>query len=124
MNLLFDSHAVLWWTTLDERIPARVRSALDAGAMGTVSAVSIWELEIKKALGKLAIEADLSERIVASGFRPLPITFEHGVAAANLPLHHRDPFDRMLVAQARLEGLTLVTGDARLRRYDVAVLWD
>jgi len=124
VSFLLDSHAVVWWTLEVGRLPVRARSALAASDGAMVSAVSIWELEIKKAAGKLALDADLAERVLASGFAPLLISFEHGVEAAKLPLHHRDPFDRMLIAQARLEGLTLVSGDARMRLYDVPVLWD
>ena len=123
MTLLLDSHAVLWFTTEDPRLPRHAIDQLNARG-GTVSAASIWELELKQAAGKLRIDADLAERVLASGFRSLPITFEHAAAAARLPILHRDPFDRMLVAQARLEGLTLVTSDVRIRQYDVPVLWD
>ena len=84
----------------------------------------MWELEIKRAAGKLQLGVNVAEDIQAAGFSPLPISFEHAMAAARLPLHHRDPFDRMLVAQARLEGLTLVTKDVELGRYDVRVLWE
>ena len=124
MNLLLDSHAVVWFTTDDPKLPDRVRVALDTAESAAVSAASIWELEIKQALGRLHIDADLAERVIASGLTPLPITFEHAVAAARLPRHHADPFDRMLVAQARLDGLTLVTGNRHVRQYDVPVLWD
>jgi len=124
VNLLFDSHAALWWATDDPRLPERVRVAIEGGAVGAISAASVWELEIKAASGKLRIDADVSERLLASGFRPLGITFEHGVAAARLPPLHRDPFDRMLVAQAQLEGFVIVTRDGNIRRYGVPVLWD
>ena len=89
-----------------------------------MSAVSIWELEIKRALGRLRAEDDLAERALASGLEPLPVTLEHAVAAGRLPLHHHDPFDRMLVAQARVEGLVLATRDRQLQQYDVRILWD
>lgn len=85
-----------------------------------VSAASVWEIAIKRAKGKLATPENLLERLAE--FRPLPITFAHAQQAGTLPLHHADPFDRMLVAQAQLEGLTLVTGDARIARYQVQVL--
>ena len=124
MTLLLDSHAVVWFSLDDPRLPARVRSTLEADGTGIVSAASIWELEIKRAAGRLELDADLAERVLASGLQGLPITFEHAAAAARLPPHHGDPFGRMLIAQAQLEGLTLVTRDRRIRQYDVPVLWD
>jgi PIN domain nuclease of toxin-antitoxin system len=87
-----------------------------------VSAATIWEIEIKRALGRLTSPAGLIEMIEEAGFEQLPISFEHGLAAGRLPLHHRDPFDRMLVAQARIEGLTLATADAAMALYDVPLL--
>ena len=87
-----------------------------------VSAASIWELAIKEEQGRLRVPPDFLPLIGETGFGALPITLEHGAEAARLPPHHRDPFDRMLVAQARLEGLTLVTADAGLGAYDVRIL--
>jgi PIN domain nuclease of toxin-antitoxin system len=87
-----------------------------------VSAVTPWELEIERASGKLGAPADLLARIDSTGLLELPVSFEHGLVAGRLPLHHKDPFDRMLVAQAQVEGLTLVTDDAKLARYDVPIL--
>jgi PIN domain nuclease of toxin-antitoxin system len=87
-----------------------------------VSAVSVWEIEIKRAAGSLQAPADVGERALEEGYDPLAIAFAHAREAGRLPLHHRDPFDRMLVAQARLEGLTLMTADARLSAYDVSVI--
>jgi PIN domain nuclease of toxin-antitoxin system len=87
-----------------------------------VSAASIWEAEIKRALGKLEMDVEPVDEVERSGFRPLPIHFDDALAAGRLPLHHRDPFDRMLVAQARRHELTLVTRDARLGAYGVATL--
>jgi PIN domain nuclease of toxin-antitoxin system len=86
-----------------------------------VSSATIWEVAIKQSIGKLRQPADLPERIRDSGFRALPITVEHGIAAGRLPMIHHDPFDRMLIAQARLEGLTIVTRDADIQKYDVDV---
>lgn len=87
-----------------------------------VSAASVWEIEIKRATGKLRVPKDVPRDVDAAGIDRLDITFEHAVAAGRLPLHHRDPFDRMLVAQARVEGLTLATADQELGQYDVPVL--
>jgi PIN domain nuclease of toxin-antitoxin system len=87
-----------------------------------VSAAAIWEIEIKQALGKLRAPNDLIARVDESGYERLPITFEHAREAGRLPPLHGDPFDRMLIAQARLEGLTLASADPAVRRYDVSVL--
>lgn len=89
-----------------------------------VSAATAWEIEIKRALGKLSAPEDLPEALAAGGYRPLAVSVHHALAAGRLPPHHRDPFDRMLVAQAVVEGLTIVTGDKRIRGYDVPVLWE
>lgn len=87
-----------------------------------VSAASVWEIEIKRAVGRLRAPDDVGGLVDASGFERLQVSFEHALEAGRLPLHHRDPFDRMLVAQARYEGLTLATADAALAHYDVPVL--
>ncbi len=87
------------------------------------SAASVWELSIKHALGRLELPDDLADAIQATHLTPLPITGEHAVVAAGLPPIHRDPFDRILVAQAKIERLTIVTIDDRIGRYDVPVLW-
>jgi len=87
-----------------------------------VSAASAWELAIKHAVGRLEAPARWHQEIIEFGFEPLAITFDHARESGELPRHHADPFDRMLVAQARLEGLTLVTADPNIARYDVAVL--
>ena len=87
-----------------------------------VSAATVWEIEIKRSAKRLNAPEDLLEMVEESGFERLPITLEHALAAGRLPLHHRDPFDRMLVAQARLEGLTLATADAGLSAYGVPLI--
>ena len=125
MRLLLDTQALLWWLGDAGRLPVKARQEIsEAANTVAVSAASVWEAEVKRQQGKLDVSVDWEEQLELGAFLPLHITFAHGVAAAQLPLHHRDPFDRMLVAQARLESLTLVTGDTRLRRYDVPVLWD
>ncbi|MGH9188564.1 MAG: type II toxin-antitoxin system VapC family toxin [Acidimicrobiales bacterium] len=126
MNLLLDSHALLWWLeSEDPRLPSSARDAVAAqGNSVTVSAASVWELCVKQGAGRLEIGGNLLAEIAANGFQPLPISLEHGSAAGRLPLHHRDPFDRMLVAQAQIEGLTIVTHDRKIGLYDVPVLWD
>ena len=87
-----------------------------------LSPAPFWEITVKQSLGELAAPKDLPASIIGAGFRPLPITAEHAIVAGRLPLLHRDPFDRMLIAQARCEGLTLVTRDPQIHRYDVALL--
>jgi len=123
VNLLLDTHALLWWledhvTLRDE---ARVAIA-DGGNVVFVSSATAWEIAVKKSLGKLEAPDDLEAALAASRFDPLPISIAHALAAGALPRHHDDPFDRMLVAQAQSEGLTLVTRDARLTEYDVPIL--
>jgi PIN domain nuclease of toxin-antitoxin system len=88
-----------------------------------VSAVSVWEIAIKRASGKLRVPEDLLEKVADAGFGELDISFEHATLAGALPPHHGDPFDRMLIAQAQIEGLTLVTNDPRIAAYEVPVLW-
>lgn len=121
MSLLIDTHIVSWWLADDPTLADDIKERLDREADIYVSSATIREVAIKQAIGKLE-PPDLPERIRDSGFRLLHITAEHGIAAGRLPMHHRDPFDRMLVAQARLEGLTLVTRDAHIPKYDVDVL--
>jgi PIN domain nuclease of toxin-antitoxin system len=100
-----------------------VREALEDGAnLVSVSAASLWELAIKQSLGKLRAPDDLFATVDRTGFAMLDVTARHAIAVAHLPFHHRDPFDRLLVAQAQLEGLTIVTRDRRLPKYDVPVL--
>src|SRR5207302_1244301 len=108
---LLDTHIFLWWRANDARIAAPVREAIAVAPIVFVSAASAWEAAIKIALGRLAIPEPFSDGVDASGFHRLAIAFEHAEVAAALPRHHADPFDRMLVAQAQLEGCTLVTHD-------------
>jgi PIN domain nuclease of toxin-antitoxin system len=122
MSLLLDTHVVLWWLTDDATLSDELKGILDQESDIYISPVTIWEVTIKQAIGKLTAPADLAERIRDSGFRDLPIVAAHALGAGRLPLHHRDPFDRMLVAQAQAEELTLVTRDLAIRKYDVTIL--
>lgn len=112
----------LWWLAGDPALGPRARSAVESADQVFVSAVTPWELGIERAFGKIAFPDGLVEALVAGGFSPLPITAEHAQRAPVLPDHHRDPFDRLLVAQAQLEALTLVTADRRLQPYDVEII--
>jgi PIN domain nuclease of toxin-antitoxin system len=123
MRLLLDTHAFLWWLRDDRRLSAAARGPIaDRASLVFVSAASIWEAAIQSHLGRLEVAADLVSEIAANGFTELPVTGRHAQRAGALPVHQRDPFDRMLVAQAQLEGLTLVTRDPAFKPYDVAVL--
>lgn len=117
MKLLLDTHVLLWWLDDDARLGSAARAAIAEAEHVVVSAASAWEIGIKQAIGRLTGPRDLVEEISGNGFVALDISVRHALAAASLPLHHRDPFDRMLVAQAVLEGLTLVTRDQRLAAY-------
>ena len=122
MNLLLDSHVLLWWEAKDKRLGSSAANAIVTADEVFVSAASVWEILIKRALGKLQFSGSLSSAVDGAGFLHLPITAKHAEEAAQLPQLHRDPFDRMLVAQARLEGCTLLTHDTRLSRYQIPVL--
>lgn len=124
MRLLLDTHTFLWWLTADQRLSEPAREAVaDPDALVFISAASIWEIAIEATLGRLRTTADLVEEIAASGFSELSVTPRHAWIAGQLPPHHNDPFDRMLVAQARQEGLRCVTRDPSFQDYDVETLW-
>lgn len=122
MSLLLDTHALLWWLAGSPLAGRVVELVSDPSTLVAVSAASIWEAAIKGSLGKLEAPGSLAAAAVEEGFEPLPVTFDHAEAAGQLPPHHGDPFDRMLIAQARLEHLTIVTRDPAFDAYDVAVL--
>ena len=122
MKLLLDTHVVIWWLTDDPTLSGDIKDRLDHEPDVYVSAATIWEVAIKQAIGKLKEPADLPERIRDSGFRELAITSDHAIAAGRLPLLHRDPFDRVLVAQAGCENLTLVSRNAQMHKYEVSLL--
>ena len=122
MNLLLDSHCLLWWLA-DRPLREEASAAIGEPANSVyVSAASTWELEIQAALDKLTIDGDLLVETEAAGLSWLPITPQHARAATRLPLQHRDPFDRILIAQALREGLTIVTRDPVFTEYAVPVL--
>ena len=128
MRLLLDTHALLWWLAGDEALPAAARTSIaDERIDVFVSAASAWEISTKHRLGKLpgagAIVADLDATIAGQGFVGLPISLRHGQAAGGLPGPHRDPFDRMLIAQAMLEDLVLVSNEQAFDVYGVRRVW-
>lgn len=119
MNLLLDTHVVLWWLGDDPKLSPRHREMLhDAERRVFVSSVSVAEISIKASLGKLDAPEGVAEAVVQSGFEMLAFEASHAEELRELPWHHRDPFDRMLIAQARVEGLALVTADERISHYD------
>jgi PIN domain nuclease of toxin-antitoxin system len=122
--LLADTHALLWWRSDDQRLGVRAREAMADPDVGLFfSAASIWEIAIKRAKGKLRVPENLLDTMERRGFVELPVFSRDAILAGSLPPHHGDPFDRMIVAQAQSEGLTVVTRDARIAAYGVPVLW-
>ena len=124
MRLLLDTHAALWWLGDDERLSHEAaRRLADETNQILLSAAVVWEVAIKRSLGKLIVTAEYLSLLLGAGAQPLPITLEHATAVETLPWHHRDPFDRLLVAQAMAEGASLVSHDQALRPYGVALVW-
>lgn len=124
MNALLDTHALLWWVTDDRRLSRGARDVIKAGDVW-VSVVSLWEIEIKRGLGRIEadVKAIVDEVAGTEGLHLLEIRPSHLITLADLPPLHRDPFDRMLIAQARRERVALVTRDRTLRRYPIQVRW-
>jgi PIN domain nuclease of toxin-antitoxin system len=122
-TFLLDTHVLLWWLGDDAALPRRHRDVLEDSAVEVfASAVSVWEIAIKRALGKLEAPHDTAGAIRDSKIQPLAVTVDHAQAVADLPPHHRDPFDRLLVAQATIDDLTIATVDPLIERYDVATI--
>ena len=127
MNILVETHVLIWWMENSRRLGKRARAAIQSDdATVCVSSVSVWEINTKVAFGRLTVRPtlveEIEEEIDSSGFRRLSVEFEHAFALRRLPPHHRDPFYRMLIAQAQCEGLTLLTADDQLTAYDVRTL--
>ncbi len=123
MKLLLDTHVFLWWRSDPRRIDRQVERAISRSSLVYVSAASAWEAMIKAQLGKLRFPGSFSAAVEQSEFIRLDVTFAHAEALRDLPAHHADPFDRMLVAQATVEGLTLVSADRQLEPYRIPVMW-
>jgi PIN domain nuclease of toxin-antitoxin system len=124
LKLLLDTHAVIWFADDAPQISRNAAAAIEDPANDIlVSAVVAWELAIKRGVGKLPAANNYVDVMIAAGSRELAVTLEHAQKVEDLPPHHRDPFDRLLVAQAMTEDATVVTNDQRIGRYDVPVLW-
>jgi PIN domain nuclease of toxin-antitoxin system len=125
LRLIADSHTLLWHVLDDPRLSAAPSARIEADdAEVLVSLASIWEIAIKKALGKLEAPDDLPDRIQELGFELLPVEVEHAWAVRDLPHHHGDPFDRLLIAQAQVERLPILSSDSAFAAYDVQVIWE
>ena len=122
MNFLLDTHVLLWWFADSSELSAKARDTIVRAELVYVSAATAWEIAIKRALGKLTAPDDLEGAVRINRFTPLPVTIAHAVLAGALARYHDDPFDRMLVAQAKAESLSLITHDSRLKDYGVRVL--
>lgn len=118
---LLDSHVLIWSLYQRSKLPPRYRPVLEGEAPSWISAATVWEIEIKKKVGRLAIPHAIWSQVVEVGHRFIAIGQAHAIEAARLPVHHGDPFDRMLIAQARSEGLTILTVDRAFAAYDVAI---
>ncbi len=123
MRLLLDTHVLLWWLADDPLLPEQAAAAIaETGTQVLVSAATACEVAIKKAAGRLEAPDDLLDALAANDFSTLSITASHAIAAGQLPEHHADPFDRMLIAQAQAEALTLASVDRRFSKYTVELL--
>lgn len=123
MNIFLDTHVLLWWLDDNPLLSEKMCSAIaNSENLVVLSSVVIWEIRIKQALGKLVITPNFYDILKNEGFEMLSISPDHAYAVGELPMHHRDPFDRMIIAQARLEGLTIATHDAIFQKYGVSVL--
>ena len=122
MRLLLDTQVVLWELVGTRTVGPRAREAIEEATELAFSVVSFAEIGVKAAVGKITVPDDLHEHVVSSGLRILGLAPEHGLAVASLPMHHRDPFDRLLISQARVEGLTMITADRRFVAYDLPLI--
>jgi PIN domain nuclease of toxin-antitoxin system len=123
LRFLLDTHALLWWFGDDPRLSSEARDTIgDSQSSVYVSAATVWEMSIKQNLGKLKVPNDIKEKLKHYNFQSLSISLDHGIVAGELPRHHGDPFDRMLIAQAQIENLTLVTRGQDILKYDVPTL--
>jgi PIN domain nuclease of toxin-antitoxin system len=124
VKLLLDTHAALWWLSGDEHFGSEAERMLtDHTNQVLLSAAVVWEVAIKRSLGKLQAPDDFAPTLLGAGVKALPVSLDHAAGVERLPWHHRDPFDRMLIAQASIEGATVVSRDDALRPYGVPLIW-
>ncbi len=124
MKLLLDTHAALWWLSADERFSdAAGRMLIDETNQVLLSAAVVWEVAIKRSLGKLVVPDDFAPTLLGAGLQALPVSLDHASAVERLPWHHRDPFDRMLVAQASIENAAVISRDHALHPYGITLIW-
>lgn len=128
MDLLLDTHAVVWYITGDSKLPVPLRKRIEDSSNNCfVSMASLWEMAIKNAIGKLELHADLAvvlKIIKMSGIAVLPVKTRHVLSISRLPLHHNDPFDRMIISQCQVEKLTMVSCDKQFQHYDIPLVWN
>jgi PIN domain nuclease of toxin-antitoxin system len=122
VKLLLDTHTLLWWD--EDELPKAVTKRIQRADEVFVSAASAWEIEIKAELGTIEARGELEKLVADYGFLELPVTIRHTRALRGLPSHHRDPFDRLLIAQALADDLVLVTSDETIARYTVPIVWE
>ena len=123
MQILLDTHILLWWLADSSKLSRKARELIaDPANTIIVSAATAWEISIKQTLGKISIEGDLETEVRANGFGSLPIGFSHAAATKGLPANHRDPFDRILIAQAQVENLSILTADRHIPKYPVETI--
>lgn len=123
MNLILDTHIILWWMDDNRLLPQKYRLAVaDKNNICFVSAVSVWEISIKSAIGKLDIPDNYLDVLLDQNFKELPVSWQHACKVRQLPMHHKDPFDRLLIAQAIIEDLTILSVDKIIPEYDVEIL--
>ena len=121
-RLLLDTDAFIWWDANDPALGGHARASIQDASDVYVSAASAWEIAIKAALGRLRTTRRPAQAVAEGGFSELPVSFEHAEAVRELPMHHTDPFDRLILAVARVEGLTIVTSDRRLAPYELPLI--
>ena len=128
MRLLLDTHAFLWWTTEDPQLSLRASELISDGRNEIfLSVASVWEIAIKAAKGKLILPEEpvvyIASRMNLHRIQALPVQISHALHVYHLPMHHADPFDRLLIAQSRIESMPLISADVHIRRYDLEVIW-
>jgi len=123
MNFILDTHIILWWLDDNDSLPKKYRQEIaDRNNICFVSAASVWEISIKSAIGKLDIPDNYLEVLLDQNFREIPISWQHANKVRYLPMHHKDPFDRLLIAQAIVEDLMFLSVDKIISKYDVKIL--